>query len=257
MKSYLSVIIDTIFSLLVVFVLSLILLTYFLPSTPALILSSLLGSIFSLLILKRLLDKRKGALNSIREKRERESLITELNFLPQKSVLSHFYTLFENQGYKIYLNGKHICFKDNPAVLKFCFGFAKVEKTDLVNFFNSLLDSQTGYLLSSEFSKEIIQFNKCFGGKIVLVSGDEVYKYLKEHGALLPKRFSSIKKKPSSVALLNLFKKKKAKNFLFLGLIFLFMSYFVPIKLYYVVCGCLFLSYALFLRLFGRAEKID
>ena len=60
--------------------------------------------------------------------------------------------------------------------------------------------------------KEIIEFNKCFGGKIMLVDGDEVYKYLKEHNALLPKRFSSIKKRHDSVALLNHFKKKKAKN---------------------------------------------
>lgn len=254
MKSYLSVILDTIFCFIIALLLSFILLNYFLPSSTSLILSFLLASIFSFLVLKILLDKRKGALDSVREIKEKENLMLELNFLPHKSVLSHFYTLFERLNYKVYIKGKYLCFKDKPVVLRFSYSFSKVEKEDVVCLLNDLSGEQTGYILAPQFSQEIMDFTKRFSNKIVLVNGEEVYKFLKQHDALLPQKFSSVKERKNRGVWRNFLKKKKAKNFLVLGLIFLFMSYFVPIKAYYVICGCLFLSYSLFLRLFGRAE---
>ena len=49
-------------------------------------------------------------------------------------------------------------------------------------------------------------------------------------------------------------KRKNAKKFIAFGLIFIFLSFFVPIKLYYLIVGGLMLVYATTLLFFGKKE---
>ena len=49
-----------------------------------------------------------------------------------------------------------------------------------------------------------------------------------------------------------IFKKSHSKKYLSFGIIFFLMSYFVVIKVYYLFCGCVFLTLSLFCRLFSK-----
>ena len=84
----------------------------------------------------------------------------------------------------------------------------------------------------------------------------KIYAFLKENNSLPPEKYEFSDKKLKGLTLLKtLLEKKKAKRFFAFGFIFLAFSYFVPIKVYYVVFGCAFLIFALFLTIFGQTEN--
>ncbi len=255
MKSLLSVITDTIFCFFITFVLSLIFLTYFFPTNTAIIFSALISSLLTLLVAKCLIDKRKSSTLKRSEQREKDIALTQLNFLPKHHVIKHFLFVLEKKGYTVFYKKGRIYFKDKPIVIEPCFGFSPVEKNHLVNLFNSLRHDDVGYVLAQSFSLEVQKFCALFKKKIVLIDGDKIYKFLKEEKSLLPEKYTFLEQKVKGFSLFsNLLKKKKAKKYLFFGLIFLFMSYFVSIKGYYLFFACAFLISALAMRLFGKAE---
>lgn len=256
MKSMLSIVVDCIFCLLITFLLSLVILNSFLSANLSLVLSALLSTLITLLVTKLLLDKHgKGKLKR-KQNKEKEVLLTQLNFSKKPIVLNHFLQVFNKKGYSITAKDDKIYFNDKPIVIKPSFGFCPVQKSDLVNLFNSLRPDDVGYILSQSFSSEVVNFCALFKGKIVLVDQVKTYEFLKSNDALMPEKYTFEKHTERGVKIFsNLFKKKKAKNHLVFGLIFLFMSYFVTIKLYYLFFGCVFLTLALASRLFGKDEQ--
>ena len=115
MKSLLSVITDTFFCLFITFLLSLVFLTYFFPSNTAIIFSTLLSSLITLLVAKRLTDKRKKGALKKSEQRKKDIALSQLNFLPKHHVVKHFLFVLEKKGYSVYAKKGRI--KNRPLIL--------------------------------------------------------------------------------------------------------------------------------------------
>ncbi len=83
----------------------------------------------------------------------------------------------------------------------------------------------------------------------------EVYSLLNNYG-VFPSIPISISKKKNYTALINaIFDKRKAKNYAFCGVTMLICSYFVSIKIYYIIFGSLLMLFALFCKLNKRFSQ--
>ena len=143
--------------------------------------------------------------------------------------------------------------KDKSVALFPLFGFNQTGKSQIVKVFNSISRGEVGYILSETFSDDAFSFAERFDGAIVLVKPDQIFSFLKKHDSLPPEKYQVLKKKRKKFAILkNLALKKKAKPFFWFGVLFLLYSFFVPLKLYYVIFGCIFLILSIILRAFGK-----
>ena len=81
------------------------------------------------------------------------------------------------------------------------------------------------------------------------------YNFLKEKNALPQTNVDfSDKKLHLPCAVNNFFQRKNAKRFLSFGAMLLLFSFIVPIKIYYILFGCAFLTFSLVCRLFGKTN---
>ena len=253
MKITLPIISDVLFSAIISFILSFVLLNYFFDRLPAIALSLTLALIFAILVLKHATSKREKVKLSAREKRERDIALSQLNLYTTTEKNDLFERAVKNAGYqtKRRHGGIYVCNK-NSFLFPF-FSFDGVSKTDVVKVFNAISNKDTAYIISGKFSDEVIEFANRFDGRIVSVDFDIAFKYLSENGALPRQKFAFKDKKPLNFSILKtLFLKKNAKKLFFFGILFLFSSNFVSLKIYYVVFGCMFLISALYSKLFGK-----
>lgn len=252
MKPSLATVIDSIFTTFIFFLLTFILLYYFIERQFAIAFSLILSVPVFMIIFKRLNDKTG------KKKIKKQKLLavektctalgfyttTERNELFAKAVTRLGYTVTRKRG-GIFIDGKN-------SALFIRFGFNAVDKTDVVKIFNSIKSTENAYILAPNFTQEILDFIARFNGRIIAVSKEEVYDFLNKTDCLpkekLPSLSTKFTKENFRIAFLD---SKKAKRYFTFGLLFLLMSYFVPIKIYYVVFGCIFLIYALVLKLFG------
>ena len=136
------------------------------------------------------------------------------------------------------------------------FSFDNVTKSDVVKIFNQLKSGQSAYILCQDLPSATRDFILKFNGKINAVDKVKVYEFLIETNSLPQTKVGTeefLKQKPR--AKLNLLQKNKYAKYLLFGLSFLLMSFLVPIKLYYIIIGCLFLILSILSKLFGT-EKI-
>lgn len=92
-----------------------------------------------------------------------------------------------------------------------------------------------------------------FNGRIEFVDSEKVYDFLEKNNAL-PREKLYINQSCHGLKTFfrKLIKKKHANKFLAFGTTFIFMSWLVPIKIYYVIFGCIFLMFSLLCRLYGQ-----
>ena len=190
------------------------------------------------------------------EKIALEDMITQFDFASASENNEFFAKVFCSLGYEAERRRGGIFFKNKEVAVFVKFSFKMVNKADVVKIFNELRKNDTGYILAESFSPEVKDFILRFNGRLKMVSADIIYKFLKEKQMLPPTKYRFIRNKPKGLKLLkNLLYKEKAKNYLVFGLAFLFMSYFLYYKVYYVVVGAVFLIASLLSRLFGISEK--
>ncbi|MBQ9734995.1 MAG: hypothetical protein IJV95_03950 [Clostridia bacterium] len=252
MKLSIPTVIDTLFTTFIFFLLSFIILNYYIERQFAIAFSLILSVPVAMIVFKRLTTN----VNKKRIKKDKLSAVertanalgfyttTERNELFLRAVTRAGYTAVRKRG-GIFIDGKN-------SALFIRFGFNDVDKTDVVKIFNSIKSTEKAYILSKDFSQEILDFISRFDGRIIAVDGEKVYDFLKSQDCLpkdkLPFSTNKITKERLRLAFLDA---KKAKRYFTFGLLFLLTSSFVPIKLYYVVFGCIFLIFALILKLFG------
>ena len=251
MKSPFVFFADVLFMGFISLLLSLVVFNYFLPY-PYQLLVSILVSLLCILIYYHLSRQKQNHLKLKKtEKVEYEKLISHLNFSTLEQQVSVVEVAVKKHGLLTEKHQGSLNIKDK-FITVFCrFGFDKVSKSDIVRAFNMLSKNHKAFILAETFDQDVIDFAKRFDGRIILVDGKTLYRYLKEHDCMpLPVNAKPEPKNKGDFK--NLLDKRKAKNFLLFGTSFLFLSYFAPIKTYYVVCGCIFLIYSLILRFFGK-----
>lgn len=256
MKSFsLPAIIDGTVTAIFGFVFYFITISYFAPMPFSIIMAISLTIMSILLIVKIDLNKHKKLRQEHQKKFEAEEVLTKLDFMSKTELYTLFSKVFEKQNIKFEKRKNYLYLPEEKKGIFFSFGFENKSKAEIVKAYN-LIDSQDkAEIYSSDFPKDIKDFASRFGGKISLISGIQIYEMLKEVD-LLPEKenFLFPIKEPKKERKV-FFTKKRAKSFLSFGTIFLLMSYFVPIKLYYVICGGIMLFIGLFCLFFGKPQQ--
>ena len=256
MKIKLSEILDAAFYLVAGFFLSLIAFNYFLPRPASYVLSATLAVIFTLFAVKICVGKNRGNFSESEKERKFLAVMTTLNLSGEKANADLFEKVFRAEGYAVEKKRGGLYIADLKRAVFFRFGFDGETKTDVVKCFNKIPKDFKAEIFSESFDDGVKEFAGRFGGKIVLSDGRRAYELL-EKNSLLPEGSFVLPEKSVAKRLdfRRLLDKKRAKNYLAFGLLFTFLSYFVPIKGYYLVFGAVFLIFALILRLFGKPAE--
>ncbi len=253
MKIPLSLILDTIFYFVAGFFLSFIAVSFILPRPASYVLAATFALIFTILGVKSSLNKMRKKFSSGEKEKAFNAVMTKLALSGEKTVAEVFDKAFKAEGYTTEKRRGGIFITQKNSTAFFKFGFDEVTKTDVVKYFNKTGKSQKAEIFSENFSDEVKDFAARFGGKVVLTDGREAFSLLEKH-SLLPKCDFTLSKddKGGKFALKRLLNKKRAVHYLVFGLLFTFLSYFAPIKGYYIAFGAVFLLAALIIRLFGK-----
>lgn len=230
-------------------------LKFFAPKKVALVIAITLSLILAIFTLKLLLNKSKRALDSKNEKKHLKEISFQLDFMPNADVKNLFMLAFKDKGYSVTKQRTHLIIPEEKTAVFIKFGFEKVKKADIVKAYNA-----GGYrkvvIISSEYDVEIINFADRFKDKIILKDVSYAYKLLKETNNLPKITFPYHERKTKLKQTINfLANKKHAKRFFLFGVGFLFFSSIATIKAYYITLAGVCLLYALYLKLFGKAEK--
>lgn len=253
MKITLASVFDTLFYFVAGFFLFFVFVNFYIMRPASYVLSATLAVIFTLFCVKLSVSKKQKKFSSLAQEKLFNAVMTQLNLSDDKTVLSLFSKAFREEGLLLEKKCGDIFIPDKNTAVFFRFNFDGVSKTDIVKCFNSIHKSEKAEIYSETFSEEIKNFAARFGGKVILTDGRAAFSLLEKHN-LLPKEDVEIldnEKKPA-LDFSRLLDKKRAKNYLVFGLLFVFLSYIAPIKGYYVAFGAAFLIFALILRFFGK-----
>lgn len=254
-KFTVGLVVDTIFSAVTTFILSFIILNYFIKSPYSLIVAGCTSLLFSLFVFKTLYRKVDKKRVSIKQSKECKSVINQLCFDTKTQVLSRLERALKKSNFTVERKKGGLFLPEKNAILFLKFEFEEVKKTDVVKAFNAINLKEKAVILCPEFSPEIEKFAERFDGKIILISGYKVYKLLKDKDELPQIKCEFFSETPKKASLKNLFVKKRAKSFFAFGIVFLFMSLFSPIRIYYVISGCTMLIFAVVSILYGKPDK--
>ena len=228
---------------------------FYLSDVPALILSITLGLLLALISVKLLLARVESTEKQNENKKKLSQIAFQLDFMQSADVKNIFALAFKAKGKTVIKERKYLVLpEDNTAVL-LKFGFEKVTKADVVRAYN-LAGYEKTVIISSDFSPELISFAERFGKKIILKDVNYAYSLLSETDNLpkitFPYHERSVKLKDTLSRLNN---KKYAKKFFLFGVGFTFFSLFSLVKIYYLTVAGIFLTFSLFLKLFGKSPE--
>ena len=255
MRTTLSIFSDTVFSAFTTFLLSLVILNYYIDRPFSLIFSICFGVLISIIAYKRLCEKNQAVKLNKKQRQEVFNTVSALNLYTLTEQINLFSHALNSANYTVTKRKNAIYLNQFSVAIFPCFGFKAVDKTTVVKVFNCIDKGDTAYIWAGDFSKDILDFISRFDGRIKGVDGIKAYDFLSKHGCL-PHTKIDITKKPNKKFNISIFlDRKKAKRFLLFGVLFVLMSYFVPIKLYYIIFGCVFLIFSLLCRFYGKTEQ--
>ena len=249
---------DAAFVFTVGFLLSFFILNYFIKRPYSLVLSvslALTVAVISFKIISAAYENGKTAKGNGR-------LITNtLNHLclsKEKEVKDLFLSAFIKKGYVAELKRRYILLPKEKLQLFFVFSFDGLTKKDVVSAYNALSKGYRAVIYTNEISEEVKDFVIRFNRKVNVFYGKEVFDFLKDCEVLPDVDFVLEEITAPKIGVKNFVEKKKAKNYFVFGVVFLLLSFLVPLKIYYVVAGGIMLTFSLFAKFFGYApEKKD
>lgn len=249
---------DVVFISFCVFLFSYALTRFFLPYAVSLVASATFSALFSLLLVKIFLERLRKTKSVKTEQKAFTETCFELDFMNSAEVKKLFESVFVKKGFTAVKRKKYLYLPQKNMLVFIKFGFEKITKTDIVAAYNSLGDNESLTLISSDYTEEITNFAQKFNKKIRLYDSKAAYKLLKETDSLPELKHNSFyaEQKPE-MKLKNIFRKKHAKRFLLLGAYFTVFSFFVSVKLYYVIAGGIFLLLSAALRFFGKSDVAE
>lgn len=248
--------IDSLFSAFISFVVCFLILNFYIDKKFAIIFSVIIAILIFIIAISRISDSNNKKILNKNLKKDIENTTYYLSLLEKSSLLSLFHRAITKLG-KTCIRKKQGIFIDSENIAVFpIFSFDKITKTDIVRVFNSIGKNQSVYILGNYVDSEILAFINRFDNRIIFIGAEKVYLFLQKLDMLPKEKLPfSLKKLKFKDFLSQFLKRENAKKYLFFGLIFISMSYFAPIKLYYIIIGCIFLILSLFLRLFGAKKN--
>lgn len=254
-KTYILKILDSAFVAVCAFLISFVLLSYFFAKPSSLVCGITIALLCGILAFKKISDKNRDSAEAEKTRRDVERALGGLCFASKKEVENIMSKLLPVDCEK-----KKGGFQEEKAkVFHFAvFSFEGLTKTDVAKAFNKISERETAVIYTAFCQKEILDFASLFEGKIKIIYGSELYSLLKEKSLLdkIKGEFSAfVPKKKASFK--NLINKNRAKSFFAFGAALTVLSFVVPYKLYYIVCGSIFLALSLVCKFFGKDPKGD
>lgn len=253
MKTYILSVLDSSFTAFIGFFITFILLNFYIERPFSIIFSVCIAIPLFIIAFQKIKVKEIDKSADKEKNKKVESLVYSLSLLEKNKLISLFEKAIIRFGEKTLKKKDGIFIEEKTVAVFPIFSFDGITKTDVVRVFNSIPKKHKAYIFGDKINKEIEDFINRFDNRIEFVDAKKVYSFL-EQMCCLPADTHHLPKKTLSFSdfLAKLFKKKYSKKYLSFGIIFLLMSYLVPIKIYYLFCGCIFLTLSLFCRLFGK-----
>ena len=247
MRTSFSVYSDAVFVFLSSFLLSFIAFYYYTPYPYSLVFSVALSVAVFLFFLSVAKKKTARAVKSKAEENKYESVMLNLSVLDFSEQADFFCSLLKKIGESTVKTENAVKSTDGTFILP-RFSFSPVDKDEIVK---TVIFNPAGVkVYAQSFTEEERTFFSRFDA-VTLIDGKEAFEKMKK-ADFYPIEIVKPAKKRRKIKFFLPFEKKKAVSFLLYGLFFLSFSFLVPIKVYYLAFGSVFVISALLIRLFGR-----
>lgn len=246
---------DTIFSFLSAFMTFFIIFNYFTDKTPAIILSITLSLTFSIFAFKIILSSKTKKLKKQTLDFKAKEHIRQFMFFSDSELISFFKKVYLSLGIETHKRKNALIIPDENKAVFFYFGFEEPTKTDVIKAYNLITEKESAELFCPIFSKELKQFAERFDGRITIKGESDIYALLKKANVFPEIRFPLKKKSGIKEILSRIFCKSRSKSFFLFGTAFMFMSFFVKFKAYYVFFAGALLISGILCKLFGKENK--
>lgn len=239
---------DLTFAFFTVFVFFVCILRYYRLPLPLAVAIGLVAGVLTALVLWRVWSKkRKTFLLKKSEEAEKEKLLLHLAFLSDGAQAEFFGRSVLKEGGVLRADG--LIEKEDELILP-KFRFDKLCADDGAALLRAD-DEKKKTLFTGGLSEEAERLFKKLGVRIC--AGEETYLFLKEREAL-PSRYlgvsENVTKKKGRFSLW--FSKSNSRAFFTGGCLLLLTSLITPFPYYYLAFGCILLTVAVLVRIFGR-----
>ena len=249
-NTLLSVIFDSIFTLFTGFIFAFVMLNTFIDLKPAFYLAIILSIIVSAITFLILKTKRKTFKNKKADDKRLNKLKLGLILMNEVQAKSEIKKAYALKKYTADTDFDQII--DNATI--YCkFTFDEVTKADIAEVYKNSKGCDNVTLFITDCKDEVINFAESLNIKIVkLTTLYEIFKSVNYY----PNITVEINEpKPTlKLALKNAFNYNKGRNFFIAGFMLMFLSFFTPFKIYYLISGSLFLITSVICMFFGKKE---
>jgi len=252
-KTKFSYIIDFIFKVVSIFLISFIWIRLFEHNlTLIIIYSALITLVLSLISTIISVKKIKKENLSNEENLNFKNAIYKLNFYSKPQLLTFFNNMIKNK-FKTTKNTDFILLEnDNKKIgLFFNFNFETTDKNFISLIYRKIKVNKLNKVLifSNDFTKETKELCENFKDiKFSLLNASDTYKFMKKYNSLPSNEIEQVKKTKYKFKdfLYIAFNKSKTKRYFFTGIIFLISSIFMRYNIYYLVFTTLMFLFAMF-----------
>ena len=242
---------DSIFLSFIGFLISLIIFRNFTPKNYSLIFAFLFSLLIFLFFFKFFGKKQLNKNKAIAFEKDLNEVLNGLCFTDSKeafSLLSAFANSSERKKGGVY-NAK------TKTLHLALFSFEGVNKTAIVKAYNKINKNEKVIIYSPFYDDLISPFINLFP-QITVIHSHKLYNLMQSLNLLeKAKRVKLESPENKRATFKGFFNKKRAKNYFFFGATFLLLSFIVPLKLYYTVCGVVFLIFSVCCKFFGKEPK--
>lgn len=179
----------------------------------------------------------------------------ELGIATKQKTLSLFSRAFSKKGVFVKRRSGGLFSPKEKTLYLFHFGFVLLNKNDVVTAINKLQNGEKAVIFTHELKDPVKDFAVRFNGKIEIKQGKETYDFLNSVDCLPKPTFTPVGSGNFKTAVYKSFSKKRAPKFFALGLLFLFCSFLVPMRIYYAVFGSVLVILSLVCVLLPNREK--
>lgn len=255
-KFILPFISDMLFTALVAFFACFIVVDYFVPRPYSFVYAILFSCLCLLPAVGFSLNKKKNKTLSDSEAAKIEETFSALHLLCDDELSNYFLSVYKAAGESAEKTADGVRLTEKKQVVFFVFSFREATKTDVVRAFNKITANETAVILCEKTADDLLSFSARFNGRVRIKTKAEVYDLIHRANIYPPQKIPFLKNTPEKTRKFSFVPdKRKAKTFFKFGLIFCFMSFFVPYKIYYVVCGAISLVLSLSLKIFGKTTS--
>lgn len=256
--NYFALFLDGVFLFLASFIGCLCLLYFLVPYPFSLMLAFCLSGIITIFGVRFIEKKGRKNAVKIKDKKLYFDTVIRLNLMKESAIENLFVKALCNEGEQIEKNKMGFYNREQKKLYIIRFGFTKVTKADIVRAFNMLNQGDTAHFYCESYNQDTFSFSNRFNKRIFLHDGKDTFELLKEKNILPDDDYTEFYTENRKVKFkIEILKKKNAKKFFFFGVFFCVMSFFVPIRGYYLFCGSAMMIFSIYLKLFGREQEKD